>query len=422
MYKTSEVFKPGGMPELTYIQRLGGELEAKLREIKEGSNKMVVLTGPTKSGKTVLVKRVFPPVPGGTVWIDGGSVRTEEDFWVGILQVLDEPIEVSSTTEQEVGGEVGVGGEGSTSIIVAGARAHADISLSYNRTGSRTQSAAGTPLQRALHALRRSRRAVVIDDFHYIDRDIQRNIVRSLKPLIFEGIPVVAIAIPHRGFDPIRVEREITGRLEHMKIPDWSQEELNSIPETGFPLLRVVVPPEMVRSMYAESNKSPHLMQDFCSSACQALGVKETLDVPITLMLAPEELYKQLSVGAGKVVYDELKRGPRQRGRERNRRKLKMGGDVDIYGAVLLALCHIKPGMETVEYSELSSALSALIVVEDLPGADDVSRVLGQMSKIASTQGASVAVLDWDRQNRILHITDPFFAFFLKWGGESALR
>jgi hypothetical protein len=38
------------------------------------------------------------------------------------------------------------------------------------------------------------------------------------------------------------------------------------------------------------------------------------------------------------------------------------------------------------------------------------------MAEIASSDEASTPVLDWEKGDRKLHITDPFFAFFLKWG------
>ncbi len=38
------------------------------------------------------------------------------------------------------------------------------------------------------------------------------------------------------------------------------------------------------------------------------------------------------------------------------------------------------------------------------------------MAKIAATDEASTPVLDWEEEEQKLHITDPFFAFYLKWG------
>ena len=54
---------------------------------------------------------------------------------------------------------------------------------------------------------------LVIDDFHYIERKYQGEIVRALKSLIFDSLPVVLIAIPHRRLDVVKVEREMTGRI-----------------------------------------------------------------------------------------------------------------------------------------------------------------------------------------------------------------
>lgn len=37
------------------------------------------------------------------------------------------------------------------------------------------------------------------------------------------------------------------------------------------------------------------------------------------------------------------------------------------------------------------------------------------MSEIASSEEAATPVIDWEREEQKLHITDPFFAFYLKW-------
>ena len=59
MVKTKNVFVAGGMPSVTYIDRLALNLEKSLRsEIREGY-KVICVTGPTKSGKTVLTEHVL---------------------------------------------------------------------------------------------------------------------------------------------------------------------------------------------------------------------------------------------------------------------------------------------------------------------------------------------------------------------------
>jgi hypothetical protein len=53
---------------------------------------------------------------------------------------------------------------------------------------------------------------LLIDDFHYIDRTIQLAIVRALKGGVLEGLKVILLAVPHRSYDAIEVENEMTGR------------------------------------------------------------------------------------------------------------------------------------------------------------------------------------------------------------------
>ena len=53
---------------------------------------------------------------------------------------------------------------------------------------------------------------------------------------------------------------------------------------------------------------------------------------------------------------------------------------------------------------------------ENPPQAHEISRVLDHMAKISANDEASTPVLDWDKDERELHITDPFFAYYLRWG------
>ena len=58
--KYQDIFVPGGFPKHTYNPREELQLERKLSEAKDNLCKLVTVTGQTKSGKTVLAKRVFP--------------------------------------------------------------------------------------------------------------------------------------------------------------------------------------------------------------------------------------------------------------------------------------------------------------------------------------------------------------------------
>jgi hypothetical protein len=92
--KVSEVFVPGGLPKYTYVPRAERGLEDQLSAAKDNLCKIATVTGATKSGKTVLVRKVFGDA--ANVWVDGGHVKTEQDFW----NIVGTQLEVVSELER----------------------------------------------------------------------------------------------------------------------------------------------------------------------------------------------------------------------------------------------------------------------------------------------------------------------------------
>jgi len=211
MIRYQDVFVPGGFPQHTYNPRVELQLEEKLEEVKDNLCKLVTVTGQTKSGKTVLTRKILPPEE--SIWIDGGGVSQEIDFWDVILEKL----QLFHSTEQEIKKEITskIGGKGGAEANVFIAKGSGEISAELQKTSGTTMIGSRTVSSRvtALNGLRASNVPLVVDDFHYIPRDMQGGIVRALKPLIFDGLPVVIIAIPHRRYDVIKVEKEMTGRI-----------------------------------------------------------------------------------------------------------------------------------------------------------------------------------------------------------------
>jgi hypothetical protein len=93
---------------------------------------------------------------------------------------------------------------------------------------------------------------------------------------------------------------------------------------------------------------------------------------------------------------------------------LKDSSVTDIYGAVLAAIAHTGP-LTQITYVELRTALRA-VLADDPPSQQEVTRVLQEMSKIARERIEGEPVVDYDTELETLHISDPFFAYYLRWG------
>ncbi|MEH0008265.1 MAG: hypothetical protein V6Z82_06040, partial [Flavobacteriales bacterium] len=163
-----------------------------------------------------------------------------------------------------------------------------------------------------------------------------------------------------------------------------------------------------------ESIGSPHLMQEFCRALCNTHGVEETLDHQVVIDSIDDQIFKLVAQSTGKVIFDKLSKGPKQR-KYRIERKLKDGSSMDIYGLTLHALAKLRPGLQKIKYEDIKVAIREEAILESEPQGSEIVRVLDKMSKIATSDESSTPVIEWDKDERVLHVTDPFFAFYLRW-------
>lgn len=417
--RASEIFVPGGQPKHTYVERSQYRLEERLGLARDNLCKLITLTGPTKSGKTVVTQRLFPREE--AVWLDGGSFSSEDELWLEVVSQLQgfTTAQKARSKSSAYGVTVEIDGQIKLPLVAKGA---ASVAPRFEkiREESVEESLTTGPRPTAIKLLREKRTPLVLDDFHYLHRDTQKNVVRALKAVIFEGIPVVLLAIPHRQFDAVRVEREMTGRIDNIEVPPWTERELMVIPTLGFELLKIRVSRHVLERFVKECLWSPHLMQEFCRELCREEEISEAAQNTTALSPASvevENVFRKAAAATSRIIFERLARGPRSRS-DRKQRPLRSGGTVDIYGAVLRAVASLSPGVSTLNYEQIRGALRQILKA-DYPNANEVSRVLEKMSEISSSDESSVPVIDFDKTDRLLHITDPFFALYLKWGDHA---
>jgi len=188
------------------------------------------------------------------------------------------------------------------------------------------------------------------------------------------------------------------------------------IPETGFGLLKYSLRESIKDRLAGEAIGSPHLMQDFCRGICKLREIEQGADL-VELNITASEIdavLRDVAETIGRPIFEKLARGPRQR-TDRVPRQLKDGRTVDIYELVLHALAHLRPGLVSIEYEELRGAIRD-VSYSQIPQLQEVARVLKHMATIAASDQSSTPVIDFDEEDKALHVTDPFFAFYLRWG------
>ncbi|WP_245340400.1 hypothetical protein [Mesorhizobium sp. WSM4313] len=395
-----QVFVAGGQPTVTYVDRQELHVERSLARALATPNQIVSLAGPTKTGKTVLCKKMLGERE--YVWIDGGQIKSADELWSKITAELNIPYERAASSEVSTQVEGGV----SVSVVSAG--------------GSRLSSQTRENLHRvdgmaeALLAMQERHIILVIDDFHYIDPESRKEIVRNLKGAIFNGLKVMLLSVAHRVFDAISAESELTGRFISVTLPEWIPGELKQIATLGFQELRVDCPSEIVDRIVAEAQSSPFLMQKFCWEICFDNDVEKPPLFSRTKIPSDYDLksmFTRIAQDAGLPIYQKLVAGPQAR-KERLKRPLKSGDQADIYEATLLAIAETGP-LASISYDDLRSKLSTLLT-EMMPQKHEITSALKHLANISLKGGLSSAV-DWDEERREVSVADPYLRFFLRW-------
>lgn len=397
IYPLKQVFVAGGQPTLTYVDRDHLNLERDLKRALNKGYSVIALTGSTKSGKTVLCRKVIKD--DDSVWIEGGQVNSLDAITSHIAFKLNIPESVTRDGKDEIAGAVrGFG-------VEAGKKAISSQTLSWS----------GPSLLKAYESLRRHNKTLIIDDFHYIAPEIQQEFVRSIKSEVFNGLSVVLISVPHRAFDVVRVETEMQGRFSHIKVEPWSNDDLESIIDLGGNALNANFSKAFRAFSVAECFENPLIMQSICSEQCAEIDLLETSEDEITVQFSEavgQSIMKKIAKDAGYPTFRRLQAGPQIR-KKRSLHEFNDADSGDIYKSVLYAISKSGPKQQ-ITYNEIREQLQALLAGK-VPQKNEITRTLVHMGKLAKEDVEGEPALDWDAEDETLYITDPFLLCFMKW-------
>ncbi|MDD3051457.1 MAG: hypothetical protein PHR06_09965 [Candidatus Cloacimonetes bacterium] len=397
--KVNDVFIVGGLPTVTYISRDDYALEMKLRNSINSKFKLISVSGSTKSGKTVLCRSVLQLF--NNIWLSGSDISTEDDFWILIQNKLHLPVFQSKMSESIETETISANAKGELNCLIS--KASGSVSGAQEKLKKSIQLELNNGLfkNELFNYLIESKTILVIDDFHYISPEIQKFLIRALKNPIFDGLITIILSIPHRAYDPITVEREMTGRVQQILIPQWKKNELENIAKKGFAALNVFCEESIINCFSDEAFNSPHLMQEFCLKICLENDIDNSQNNKIiNSSFNYKKFFSEVAEeSTSKPAFNLLAKGPKSRS-QRTQYEFLNGSKGDIYLAVLSAIALTGPKTE-LTYEEIRTTLKN--VLEKLPQINQITRVFAHMSAIARDIGGE-PILEWAKNTRTLYI------------------
>lgn len=418
--KVTEIFTPSDYPTYTYVQRDEARIEARLREALGTPGEIVSVSGPSKSGKTVLIEKVAGR--DNLITVTGAGISDASQIWDRALDWMDMPSQRTDSKTTTVTGKLSATAKGTAGIpFITSAEASGALEGSAARASQLGETRVRRGMAQVVDEIGKSDYVLLIDDFHYMPSEIQSEVAKQIKEAARQGVKICTASVPHRSDDVVRSNPELRGRVRAIDTPPWRVAELVAIGELGFSVVGIEVASETLRCLAAEASGSPQLMQAICLQACFAMRIRESDGPVVKRDISPDELKQAFEETSTRSDFASLLRnmhaGPKVRGTERKEYSLSDGSRGDVYRALLLALKADPPTL-SFHWNDLSRRVQA-VCSPDAPQAASLSTACAQITKMAMDMYPSQHVVDWEGDpSNILSIEDPYFLFYLRWSDK----
>ncbi len=419
-----DVFVPNGMPRRSYVNRPHYEGERSIEEQLQVAiaqrDRVISISGPSKSGKTVLIKKVIGEE--NLITLNGASIGSVEELWRLILDWMDAPSAHELTQGSTRSAENTFSSTGT--FQTPGASGSATLTNKVATSDSEGRKANFTrpnTLGQIVKEIGGSTYVIFIDDFHYMKSEIQSEIAKNIKAASEQGIRFCCAVVPHKSDNVVRSNPELRGRIAQIDTRPWLQAELAMIAKRGFDELNVDVKVTTINRLATEACGSPQIMQEICLQVCVNCGLTEAKPLRQEIDIPEEKIVIACRMAAASIDYkstlDALVQGPKERGKQRSIYKFKDGSEGDVYRCILKALSLNPPKLE-IEYDDLAQRVRAVCSGDDVPPMSSVTQSMSHLFKIAGTSTTARPPFEWIENDVVrpkLVFVEPHFLLALRW-------
>lgn len=410
----ADVFPYNNFPTYNYVSPSLGQ-ERKLESCLESKGSLISLTGPSKSGKTVLAKQLL--TEHHIALISCATIKTVGDFGRMVLSSVGAPEKRTSTKRR--GGKVGakVGIKGSLQLIgLLRGEASAEGSLESHREDSDTLEFPLDDLTAVGRLLVSQAKVLVLDDFHYAPKKLQRRLAEAVRVVTATGARCIVTTTSLRRDVLTRANKDLQGRVDSVHLKYWSPQDLESIAREGFSVLKVQFPVALIRRFAEDAVGSPQLMQLICHQLCRVLSIKGVSRTPLTLNPTEPEIADAFDRAGRTVDYTNLAMAleNRDRGRRQPSYVFRDGSSGGPVRAVFHALCTGAPHLQ-IDVNTLTKRCEAVIIGGRAPSVATVAEVCAHLHAVGHDNRPENPPFDWESESMRLELVDPYFFFFLKY-------
>ncbi len=111
---------------------------------------------------------------------------------------------------------------------------------------------------------------IVIEDFHYLDEEIQQNLAFDLKVFFdVSQINFIIIGVWLESNKLILFNGDLVGRVTSINADSWTPSDLNKVIRNGFSLMNISFPDDVVELATEACQGNVGLLQEICYKICE---------------------------------------------------------------------------------------------------------------------------------------------------------
>ena len=417
--KLEQVFGVSRDPVATYIERgaVDSALAAALNETRQ-----IIIYGSSKQGKTSLLQRHVPE--GKRVTVHCGPTTTAEDIYRSFLRQRDVEIvtEKSSGTSRDMGTSISAKftamipffGEGSAETkgeVKAGAK-HDE-----RRKAIEFNLANAQDVGELLHKVDGSGFFYVLENFHYLADDVQRQLAFDLRTFEEMGLRFVILGVWRERNRLVQYNGDLQDRIAEVPVEPWEDADFQRIVNEGTRILRITFSAEVTTRIFAEAHGSVAVVQELLKKLCERAKITESIavDQPAIHLNDAAMLQSAIEDKVSEYAARHIRSLESIAAGSRARRTTEETSALFLPYHLVRVMVHrsyneLKDGIER---KTLQTLIQEKHATPDNVRTSDVTGMLSRLASLQANQNIVPPLFDFDPGTRRVKVVDSTLYFFI---------
>ncbi|WP_286800102.1 hypothetical protein [Pseudomonas sp. UBA4034] len=275
--KLGEVFGVAKDPVASYIER--EKVDSTLLSALPKSQQIIIY-GSSKQGKTALLQRHIPEAQRITVHC--GPSTTTEDIYRSLLRQQDIEIHTETTTDNQRELSTSISAKFTAMLPFLGG---GEVETKGESKLSNGQELKSTPIEfnlavaqdvgELLKKVNTGNIFHVLENFHYLSDDIQRQLAFDLRTFEEMGLRFIILGVWRERNRLIQYNGDLQDRIIEVPVEPWGVEDFERIYGKGGPLLNIEIDQKLKNRIFTEAHGSVAVVQELLKKLCEKAGALE---------------------------------------------------------------------------------------------------------------------------------------------------